>query len=861
MHTPRYANANSGKQCLTFPLHALHCVQVRVVEGRHLFRAGGSGAADPEAGDISDVFSRKKNAATAPGTTPGRPPPLLNAAVRVCVSCSGEHAFTEQCHDLLHPVWERTLEFQYDPTLQQPAPAPQPLSLTGWESDAAAVEMTAVVKPSAAAQRSSRPRSKNPFDENYREASPSPPPPARRSGSSSSSVALLPPAVAPRSNSSTYEQPSAASIGREQQQRARHCAVHLRVFSDSLVSKELLGEVVLDLTALVASAGTVLATDCIGWSSSTDNSSASTTAASQQQQLAVDTWVALRQGAGELRVQLLLRPDPAATAAAADPALALTSNAAAANSFSDSEEDSVLSPAFSASASRDAPGDVWGSGVDFSSVCESDSLQGDVVLNGGGSGKHSHSNSSADAATAAAAAAAVAADAAGPLLLLQKEEYKRSTGNSSSSKSTTAGAGGASHAATAGTSSSTSSRKQRSKHSSSSNANSSNSTSSSSSSKGRFLRRRPRPWEALERTAQQLYGAEGPRVSCPPWLTASLEEQLSAIEVQYSYSYATAYSQITASSAVVSSSAADASSGAVVADAVVAVNGSSGSSSSSNSSSVSSASPNLQQQQQQILLMPGAACPTAANGHTNSVMSCTTTDSPAYSGALLRGALYAALRDARQCEAWARQLVASPELREALREPPAFRALLPRHRGAGGKAGVRVHGRALASSQPAEVPLFDLVLAGIPTALLSAAEAATVAAGTAAYSGASSRVSGSGVSVSDAVFDVAEGEQQGGAWVGDSFAFAADDADEDHYAVGSISDSTASSSTAAAAGLSKSRRNSTIGSKSAEPLQGVRASISGVEVSRLLLDSTVVQCVHSLIVLQPFAIYEYIPSI
>jgi hypothetical protein len=187
---------------------------VRVVEGRHLFRAGGSGAADPEAGDISDVFSRKKNAATAPGTTPGRPSPLLNAAVRVCVSCSGEHAFTEQCHDLLHPVWERTVEFQYDSTLQQPAPAPQPLSLTGWESDAAAVEMTAVVKPASAAARSSRPRSKNPFDEDYREASPSPPPPARRSGSSSSSSSssssvapLVPPAVlqasAKSSNSSS----------------------------------------------------------------------------------------------------------------------------------------------------------------------------------------------------------------------------------------------------------------------------------------------------------------------------------------------------------------------------------------------------------------------------------------------------------------------------------------------------------------------------------------------------------------------------------------------------------------------------------------------------------------------------------
>jgi hypothetical protein len=268
------------------------------------------------------------------------------------------------------------------------------------------------------------------------------------------------------------------------------------------------------------------------------------------------------------------------------------------------------------------------------------------------------------------------------------------------------------------------------------------------------------------------------------------------------------------------------------------------SSSSSNSNNSSASATNLQQQQQQqTLLMPGTACPTSTNGHTTCVSPSTdnSSSSSSYSGALLRGALYAALRDARQREAWARQLVASPELREALREPPAFRALLPRHRGAGGKAGVRVHGRALASSQPAEVPLFDLVLAGVPTALLSTAEAATaggtaagITAATAAYTGSSSRGSAVTGSVSgDTVFDT-EGEQQGGAWVGDSFAFAADDPDEDHFAIGgSISETSAANttSTAATAGLSKSRRNSVSSSKSTEPLQGVRASISGVEVS------------------------------
>jgi hypothetical protein len=135
----------------------------------------------------------------------------------------------------------------------------------------------------------------------------------------------------------------------------------------------------------------------------------------------------------------------------------------------------------------------------------------------------------------------------------------------------------------------------------------------------------------------------------------------------------------------------------------------------------------------------------------------------------------------------------------------------------------------------------ELLLAASLQKCLSTAEAATTAAGTAAagntaataaYTGSSSRGSAVTGNVSgDTVFDT-EGEQQGGAWVGDSFAFAADDTDEDHFAISSssISDTAATNTiSSAAAGLSKSRRNS-VSSKGTEPLQGVRASISGVEV-------------------------------
>ncbi len=55
----------------------------------------------------------------------------------------------------------------------------------------------------------------------------------------------------------------------------------------------------------------------------------------------------------------------------------------------------------------------------------------------------------------------------------------------------------------------------------------------------------------------------------------------------------------------------------------------------------------------------------------------------------------------------------SSQLREALECAPPFRAFLGSHRGSGGRAGVRVAGKAT----PPEIPLADLIISGIPASL------------------------------------------------------------------------------------------------------------------------------------------------
>ncbi len=66
-----------------------------------------------------------------------------------------------------------------------------------------------------------------------------------------------------------------------------------------------------------------------------------------------------------------------------------------------------------------------------------------------------------------------------------------------------------------------------------------------------------------------------------------------------------------------------------------------------------------------------------------------------------------------QRDRWRRQLQVCSQLREALACAPPFRSFLGSHRGSGGRAGVRVAGRAT----PPAIPLADLIASGIPASL------------------------------------------------------------------------------------------------------------------------------------------------
>lgn len=82
--------------------------------------------------------------------------------------------------------------------------------------------------------------------------------------------------------------------------------LHLHVVGDSILTKEVLGDVAVDLASLLRTKGTKLATDRLGHVADNDASPMSQLA--DHESLAVDTWVALRQRTGELRVQIMFKP-------------------------------------------------------------------------------------------------------------------------------------------------------------------------------------------------------------------------------------------------------------------------------------------------------------------------------------------------------------------------------------------------------------------------------------------------------------------------------------------------------------------------------------------------------------------------
>ncbi|CAM9836028.1 unnamed protein product [Chrysoparadoxa australica] len=241
-------------------------LQVRVVEGRHLFNSTGAGAGI----DSADIDASGQS----PGTSSRPPPQMLNASVRVVVSLNDKNLMTEASHDLIRPLWTKVCKFSLDDAVP---------SISGEE---VGLEMRPM---------DSSTHSEPTYGRSHRSANPSGLEVRPGKMMDGEGDLLVPPA--PTRHGRHAASTSSLLSGDD----ATMLVLHLRVFSESLVSKDLLGDISLDLGELLLSDGETLVPDCIGQSYRQSEG--------WGKKIAVDTWVALRQGAGELRLQMLVGPD------------------------------------------------------------------------------------------------------------------------------------------------------------------------------------------------------------------------------------------------------------------------------------------------------------------------------------------------------------------------------------------------------------------------------------------------------------------------------------------------------------------------------------------------------------------------
>lgn len=200
------------------------------------------------------------------------------AGVYVLLSYDGVHVPTETCRYIESPSWHRIAVFQLnvcDRARGDEASVPeQPLiGVTSPTMDEQTATTTSL-NPFATTQQSlnavTKTQSLNPFASDFVPPPSTSPPP--------------PPPVAPL--------PVRTSM-----------VLHLRVLSDSLISKEVLGDVAVDLAPLLESRGDHLAADRLGHVGDVPRKGLP-----NEETVAVDTWIALRQRTAELRVQILVKP-------------------------------------------------------------------------------------------------------------------------------------------------------------------------------------------------------------------------------------------------------------------------------------------------------------------------------------------------------------------------------------------------------------------------------------------------------------------------------------------------------------------------------------------------------------------------
>lgn len=212
------------------------------------------------------------------------------AGLCVLLSHDGVHIPTEVCRDVETPTWERIATFRLnlrdsgrgakDQVSVNPSPRtlPPPRGATGTAATASCDHWNGNNKSlnRVAKTLSRHPRgttqSLNPFASNF----------------------VPPPEVQPH----PLPPPLAAQLPLQ-----TSLILHFRVLGDSMVAREVLGDVAVDLIPLMESRGDHLATDRLGH---VDDKPLE--GLPDHETLAVDTWVALRQESGELRVQILIKP-------------------------------------------------------------------------------------------------------------------------------------------------------------------------------------------------------------------------------------------------------------------------------------------------------------------------------------------------------------------------------------------------------------------------------------------------------------------------------------------------------------------------------------------------------------------------
>ncbi|CAM9160888.1 unnamed protein product, partial [Ectocarpus sp. 12 AP-2014] len=302
-------------------LHRRQC-EVRVCQGRHLVPKG-----------------RKRNG--------DKPAVLVADAVWALMSIDGKHNTTESCRNIKHPSWERVAVFDLNlcraaDGIARGAPAkpPRDSNPTAGAAVAASAASSSPRNSSATFERPSAVAAAAPARKNKAAAAATPTAAAvKRSPSSSlnpfavaeaetqslnpfasnfvppAATLLSPPppaAASPRSKSPCPPAPAAAAPVLR-----ASMILHLRVLHGRLRSKEVLGDVAVDLVPLLRSGGDRLATDRLEWLGEEDGApllplddgdAGVITTPPPPPLVVVDTWVSLRQGTAELRVQILIKP-------------------------------------------------------------------------------------------------------------------------------------------------------------------------------------------------------------------------------------------------------------------------------------------------------------------------------------------------------------------------------------------------------------------------------------------------------------------------------------------------------------------------------------------------------------------------